>query len=149
MRSVLTIIIAFFALGVQAQTWQTAQDGPYTYKFVPGDPMHTRFYTLKNGLTVILSVNKSTPRIQTLIGTRAGSNNDPADHTGLAHYLEHLLFKGTDRYGSLDWEKEKPFIDQIEGLYATYNTETDPLVRKSTYQDIDSVSGLAAHYAIP
>src|ERR1700743_738180 len=85
-------------LQAQAQHWQTARDGAYTYKYVPGDPMHARFYTLKNGLTVILSVNKSAPRIRTLIGTRAGSNNDPADHTGLAHYLEHLLFKGTDQY---------------------------------------------------
>src|SRR6201996_9533856 len=132
-----------------SQTWQSAKDGNYTYKYVTGDPMHARFYTLKNGLTVILSVNRSSPRIQTLIGTRAGSNNDPADHTGLAHYLEHLLFKGTDQYGSLDWSKEKPYIDQVENLYATYNTETDPLLRKATYHQIDSVSGLAADYAIP
>ena len=144
------VIFVFVGIGqCQAQNWQGVQDGSYTYKYVPGDPMHARFYTLKNGLTVMLSVNKSAPRIQTLIGTRAGSNNDPADHTGLAHYLEHLLFKGTDQYGSLDWAKEKPYIDQIENLYATYNTETDPLIRKATYHEIDSVSGLAAHFAIP
>lgn len=143
--------LLFVALFAQAhsQTWHTAKEGNYAYKFVPGDPMHARFYTLKNGLTVILSVNKSAPRIQTLIGTRAGSNNDPADHTGLAHYLEHLLFKGTDQYGSLDWAKEKPYIDQIENLYADYNGQTDPVVRKTTYHLIDSISGLAAHYAIP
>jgi len=146
---ILLLAVLATALNSYSQSWHTAQDGPYTYRYVTGDPMHARFYTLKNGLTVMLSVNKSAPRIQTLIGTRAGSNNDPADHTGLAHYLEHLLFKGTDRYGSLDWAKEKPYMDQIEHLYATYNTETDPVLRKSTYHRIDSVSGLAAHFAIP
>jgi secreted Zn-dependent insulinase-like peptidase len=74
--------------------WKQAIEDGYTYRYVTGDPMHARFYKLKNGLTVILSVNKKDPRIQTLIGVRAGSNNDPDDHTGLAHYLEHLLFKG-------------------------------------------------------
>lgn len=132
----------------QRYEWKEAASGGYTYKYVSNDPMKARFYTLKNGLTVILSVNKKDPRIQTLIGTRAGSNNDPADHTGLAHYLEHLLFKGTQQFGSLDWAKEKPYLDQIENLYDTYNHTTDAVGRKAVYHQIDSVSGLAARYAI-
>jgi len=110
--------------------------------------MQARFYTLKNGLTVVLSVNKKEPRIQTLIGVRAGSNSDPADHTGLAHYLEHLLFKGTSRFGSLDWEKEKAYLSEIESLYDTYNHTSGADARKAVYHRIDSVSGLAAKYAI-
>ncbi|HEY4150736.1 MAG TPA: insulinase family protein [Chitinophagaceae bacterium] len=147
----LLLLLPVIALLQQAnaQNWKTAKEGGYTYSYVPGDPMHARFYTLKNGMTVILSVNKSAPRISTLIGTRAGSNNDPAEHTGLAHYLEHLLFKGTDRYGSLDWNKEKPYIDQIENLYAKYNTQSNPTERKMTYHEIDSISGVTAQYAIP
>ncbi|MBW8686264.1 M16 family metallopeptidase [Chitinophaga rhizophila] len=128
--------------------WKEGTSGGYTYKYISNDPMKARFYTLKNGLTVILSVNKKDPRIQTLIGTRAGSNNDPSDHTGLAHYLEHLLFKGTQRYGSLDWSKEKPYLDQIESLYDTYNRTADATARQAVYHSIDSVSGLAAKYAI-
>ncbi|NML35998.1 insulinase family protein [Chitinophaga sp. G-6-1-13] len=128
--------------------WKEATSGGYPYRYVTDDPMKARFYTLKNGLTVILSVNKKEPRIQTLIGTRAGSNNDPKDHTGLAHYLEHLLFKGTQQYGSLDWAKEKPYIDQIESLYDKYNKTTAPEARKVVYHQIDSVSGIAAKYAI-
>gem|GEM_PF-6668476 len=54
-----------------------------------------------------MSVNQEAPRVQTYIAVRAGSKNDPADATGLAHYLEHMLFKGTEKYGSLDFEKEK------------------------------------------
>jgi predicted Zn-dependent peptidase len=136
------------AIAQQKYEWKEAKSGGYTYKYITNDPMQARFYTLKNGLTVILSVNKKDPRIQTLIGTRAGSNNDPHDHTGLAHYLEHLLFKGTEHFGSLDWAKEKPYLDKIENLYDTYNHTTDAAARRTIYHQIDSVSGLAAKYAI-
>lgn len=136
------------ALAQGKHEWKTATSGGFNYRYVTDDPMKARFYKLKNGLTVVLSVNKKEPRIQTLIGTRAGSNQDPKDHTGLAHYLEHLLFKGTAQFGSLDWAKEKPYIDQIEKLYDKYNHTTDPAARKQVYHEIDSVSGIAAKYAI-
>jgi predicted Zn-dependent peptidase len=128
--------------------WKQASAGSYTYSYVTNDPMKTRFYTLKNGLSVILSVNNKEPRINTKIAVRAGSNTDPKDHTGLAHYLEHLLFKGTDKYGSLDWAKEKPLLDKIEDLYEVYNKTTDPEKRKEIYREIDRVSGEASKYAI-
>ena len=120
----------------------------YTYTTVPGDPMQARIYTLKNGLQVYLSVNKTEPRVQTMIAVRAGSKNDPSDCTGLAHYLEHLLFKGTDKYGSLDYSKEEPYLNEIENLYETYRGTKDPAARKAIYHQIDSVSGVAAKYAI-
>ena len=72
------------------------------YECVKGDPMQTRIYTLKNGLKVYLSVNKDEPRIQANIAVRTGSRNDPAETTGLAHYLEHLMFKGTKQFGTSD-----------------------------------------------
>ncbi|MDX9751522.1 MAG: insulinase family protein, partial [Flavobacteriales bacterium] len=89
----------------------------YTYSSVPGDPIGTRIYKLDNGLTVYLSRNEDAPRIQTNIAVRAGSKHDPADATGLAHYLEHMLFKGTSRFGTTDWEQEKPLLDRISELY--------------------------------
>ncbi len=130
--------------------WKEATSGVYKYKYVTEDPTKARFYKLSNGLTVVLSVNKKTPRIQTLFGTRAGSNQDPKNHTGLAHYLEHLLFKGTDKYGSLNWAKEKLLIDKIESLYEAYNKIpfSDTTARKAKYHEIDSVSGIAAKFAI-
>lgn len=124
-------------------------DGRYTYYTMPGDPMGARLYRLKNGLTVMLSVNRVEPRIQTMIATRAGSKNDPADHTGLAHYLEHMLFKGTDRFGTLSWGHESGYISEIEGLYERYNQTRDESQRRGIYHLIDSVSGVAARYAIP
>lgn len=130
------------------QTWKTKKSGDYEYKYVENDPSNARFYTLDNGLSVILSPSKKKPRIQSFVAVKAGSKTDPANHTGLAHYLEHMLFKGTDKYGSLDWEKEKPLLDKIEKLYEEYNSTTDEAERKAIYKEIDEVSGEAAKYAI-
>lgn len=148
------ILIAFLwlaATGLNAQTpiaWKQGTAGGYTYKYVTGDPTHSRFYTLKNGLTVILSPTPKQPRIQTYIAVKAGSKTDPADHTGLAHYLEHMMFKGTDKFGSLDWAKEKPLLAKIDALYEQYNNTTDEAKRKEIYKEIDKTSGEAAKYAI-
>jgi len=128
--------------------WKQAPAGGYTYRYVTNDPMQTRFYTLKNGMSVILTVNHKEPRIVYRMAVRTGSNNDPKDHTGLAHYLEHLLFKGTDKYGTLDWAKEKPYLDKIDALYEQYGATKDAAARKVIYHQIDSVSGVASHFAI-
>jgi predicted Zn-dependent peptidase len=145
------VFLLLLTASLQAQTkyeWKQASSGGYTYKYVTNDPMHSRFYTLKNGLSVVLSPNNKEPRIAVRIPVRTGSNNDPKDHTGLAHYLEHLLFKGTDKFGSYDWSKEKPYLDQIDDLYEQYNSTTDVQKRKTIYHVIDSISGVAAKYAI-
>ena len=107
----------------------------YTYKSVPNDPMQTRIYTLKNGLTVYLSVNNEKPRIQTYIAVRTGSRNDPPETTGLAHYLEHLMFKGTTHFGTSNLEAERPYLDSIEARYEYYRTLTDPAQRKACYHE--------------
>ena len=146
---VILMAVSIQALSAQGKfEWKEASSGGYSYKFVSNDPMKARFYTLKNGLTVVLSVNKKEPRISVKIPVRAGSNTDPKDHTGLAHYLEHLLFKGTDKFGTLDWAKEKPLLDQIDALYEQYNHTTDSAKRKEIYRQIDKVSGDASKFAI-
>ena len=127
----------------------TASCSKYKYEEVKGDMAKTRIYTLDNGLKVYLSVNKEEPRIQTFIAVRTGSKNDPAETTGLAHYLEHLMFKGTNKFGVTDAEAEKPFLDEIEQLYEKYRKLTDPEERRQVYHEIDSVSQLAAQYFIP
>ena len=111
--------------------------------------MKTRIYTLKNGLKVYLSVNDEKPRIQTFIVVRTGSKNDPSETTGLAHYLEHLMFKGTDHFGVTDVEAEAPLLADIEARYEKYRKMTDPEERRQAYHEIDSVSQLAAKYFIP
>ena len=120
----------------------------FRYEEVPGDPLKARIYTLDNGLKVYLSDYKNAPRIQTYIAVRAGSKNDPHTATGLAHYLEHILFKGTSKLGSQNWAQEQVEIDKIEALYNVYRTKTDPNERARLYHQIDSISGVAATYAV-
>ncbi|EKB48243.1 M16 family metallopeptidase [Cecembia lonarensis] len=151
MKKLLLILFVLTAGTVWAQSsYETVQllDGPYSYSIVKGDPTNTRFYTLPNGLQVILHENRTEPKIFSLFTTRAGSKNDPATHTGLAHYLEHLLFKGTQNIGTLDFEKEKVYLKQIEGLYEEYNQTSVEQERKAIYKRIDSVSTLASQLAI-
>ncbi len=121
----------------------------YKYTTVPGDLTQTRIYTLDNGLKVYLSVNKEKPRLQANIAVKTGSRNDPAETTGLAHYLEHLMFKGTKQFGVTDPNAEAPYLDDIEARYEVYRTLTDPEARRKAYHEIDSVSQLAAKYFIP
>lgn len=123
--------------------------GQYHKQTYKDDPMNVIHYTLDNGLQVYLSVNKDVPRIQTYIAVRVGSKNDPSESTGLSHYLEHLMFKGTTHFGTLDYTTEKQYLDQIEKLYEVYNKETDPQKRTEIYHRIDSVSLIASKYAIP
>ena len=121
----------------------------YKYEEVKEDLSQTRIYTLDNGLKVYLSVNKEQPRIQTFIAVRTGSKNDPAETTGLAHYLEHLMFKGTSSFGTTNPEAEAPLLADIEARYEKYRQLTDPAERRQAYHEIDSVSQVAARYFIP
>ena len=121
----------------------------YSYVQVTNDPLKTRIYTLKNGLTVYLSANKDEPRAMGVIGVRAGSLNDPLETTGLAHYLEHMLFKGTDKFGTTNWSAEKVLLDSISNLFEKYKGESDPDRKKGIYREIDRISLAASKFAIP
>ena len=138
------LLIAVFCLSSISLNAQNYKKETYQ-----NDPMNVIHYTLDNGLQVFMSVNKDEPRIQTLIAVRVGSKNDPAESTGLSHYLEHLMFKGTSKFGTLDWAKEQVQLKEIERLYEVYNHTTDPAKRKAIYHLIDSVSYEASKYAIP
>ena len=118
----------------------------YDFESIVGDPIGVKMHTLKNGLKLFMSINKNEPRIYTNIAVRAGSKQDPAETTGLAHYLEHMMFKGTNQIGSLDWENERLLLKKIADLYEQHKAETDPSVRKELYMQIDSISNLAAKF---
>lgn len=120
----------------------------YEYITVSNDENGVRIYTLKNGLKVFLAQNSDAPRIQTYIPVRTGSNNDPSDNTGLAHYLEHMMFKGTSKLGTQNWEKESELLDQISDLYEQHKAENDPEKKKEIYRKIDEVSQEASQYTI-
>ena len=97
-------------------------------------------YKLDNGLTVMLWEDHDAPDVTGYVVVRAGAVDEPVEYTGLAHYLEHMLFKGTQRIGALDWEKEKPMYDSIIALYDQYSDATDPKVREQLAKQINEVS---------
>ena len=115
----------------------------------PADPMQVHIYQLGNGLSVYLSENHQEPRFYAEITVRAGSKNDPAETTGIAHYLEHMLFKGSTQIGTTDYSQEKVYLDSIEALYEQHSAETDPEKRKAIYAEINKQNQLASQYAVP
>ena len=127
----------------------TACGSKYAYESVKGDPTQTRIYTLDNGLKVYMSVSDEEPRIQTYIAVRVGGKNDPSETTGLAHYFEHLMFKGSQSFGTQDYAAEKPMLDEIEQLFEVYRKTEDEAERKALYKRIDSISYEASKLAIP
>jgi len=143
-RAIQHLFVGFVALGLLLTGCKQN-----SYESVSKDPMKVRIYTLDNGLKVYMSVTKDIPKVNAYVVVRAGGKNDPKDATGLAHYFEHMMFKGTSKFGTKDWAKEKPILGQIENLFEVYRTKTDSKERKHIYHQIDSLSQEAAKYAIP
>lgn len=156
-KVILASCIIFLAYGCKTNsenehvsyTVETNSDeNGFSYEAVTNDPTGLRLYTLDNGLKVYLSKNEEEPKIQTYIAVKAGSNYDPKESTGLAHYLEHMVFKGTDEIGTKEWEKEKEYLDKIADLYEQHRLEQDPNEKLKLYKKIDEVSLEASNYSI-
>ncbi|MBI4348236.1 MAG: insulinase family protein [Elusimicrobia bacterium] len=113
------------------------------------DPMQTSIHRLGNGLTVYLSPNPQVPRVYSSIAVRAGGKDDPDDSTGMAHYLEHMLFKGSQSLGTLDFEGEKRHLDKISALYEKLFVTTSSAARADVYREIDRENVAASAFAIP
>lgn len=147
----LLLLSFFFAARISSQNTAkqllTDANG-YSYQSFENDPIDLRLYTLKNGMKVYLAPSQDEPRIRTSIMVKSGSKHDPADATGLAHYLEHLLFKGTDRLGTLDYEKEAPYLQKIEALFEKRRQTSDVEEKNRIYKKIDSLSQAASKYAL-
>ena len=144
MKNLMWAVVAFLFASISCtdtgyKTVTKTDANGYNYEMVTNDPYNLRIYTLDNGLKVYLSVNKDEPRIQTFIPVKAGSTYDPQDNTGLAHYLEHMMFKGTPKIGTVDWEDEKVLLDKISDLYEQHKAATDPEKKKEIYKEIDQV----------
>jgi len=105
-------------------------------------------FKLDNGFTVILSEDHSEPKVFGAVVVKVGSKNDPEGTTGMAHYFEHIMFKGTDKIGTTDYEKEKPYLDQIAALYDELAL-VDEDKRTEILKKINELSIVANDYAIP
>ncbi len=130
-----------------------APNAPYQVAFFKSNKSSTTLehdhFTLKNGLKVYLSRNTLKPRFYAQVVINAGGKQDPADATGIAHYLEHMLFKGTTRLGTSNYAKEKVLQDQIVALYDELFTLKDPKERNALLVKINELSVAASEYAIP
>lgn len=106
-------------------------------------------FTLRNGLKVVLCEEHSTPEIYGCVVVHAGSKNENPAATGVAHYFEHIMFKGTDRIGTVNWTKERRYLDSISNCYDQLRATTDKKQRQAIQQQLNRLSATASTYAIP
>ena len=111
--------------------------------------MGVTIHRLSNGMTVYLSTDRQQPRFTAWIAVRAGSRNDPADSTGLAHYLEHMLFKGTRRLGTLGLRGREAAPRSRRGALRELRQDRRGGARARSSREIDAETQKIATYAIP
>ena len=104
---------------------------------------------LDNGLKVVMCEDHSSPKVFGAVYVHAGSKNDPLEATGMAHYFEHIMFKGTDKIGTINWEAEKVFLDSIDIMYDKLHETTDADARAAIQKKINELSLASTDYAIP
>lgn len=117
--------------------------------FAQKGKLEVKMVYLDNGMKVLLCEDHSKSEIYGGICVHAGSKNDPPEATGMAHYLEHMMFKGTDKIGTLNWTAEKPLIDKISTLYDNLSMSNDDKEKKKILKELNKLSAEAAQYAIP
>nr|WP_234999317.1 M16 family metallopeptidase [Parabacteroides chinchillae] len=104
-------------------------------------------HTLSNGLTVWLNEDHTQPKVFGAVVVKAGSKDCP--NTGIAHYFEHMMFKGTDKIGTTDYDAEKVVLDSIAAKYDELAATQDSKLRSSIQKEINEMSVRAAEYVIP
>ena len=120
-----------------------------TFAFAQQGDLKTKTIHLDNGLKVVMCEDHSQPEIYGAVYVHAGSKNDPVEATGMAHYFEHIMFKGTDKIGTTNWEAEKVFLDSIDLMYDRLHETSDVAERQAIQQKINALSQKSADYAIP
>ena len=117
-----------------------------TFTFMRMNAQELKSFKLPNGLSVFVWEDPSAPDVFGMVTIKVGGKEDPEQYTGLAHYLEHLMFKGTDKIGALDWAKEKPLYEQIIAKYDEYAATTDPAKKEAISKEINQLSIESAKY---
>lgn len=112
-------------------------------------PVKVETFKLKNGLKVILCEEHSQPKVHGCVVVHAGSKNENPNATGVAHYFEHIMFKGTDRIGTTNWKAEKVYLDSISQAYDQLHATQDATKRHDIQKEINRLNIAASKYAIP
>lgn len=128
------VLVTMLSLGLMAMAQQ---------------PIKVETYHLKNGLKVILCEEHSQPLVHGSVLVHAGSKNENPNATGVAHYFEHIMFKGTDRIGTTDWAHEKLYLDSISQAYDRLHATQDTKERHNIQLEINRLNIAASKYAIP
>ena len=102
---------------------------------------------LSNGMKVWLNVDHSQPKVFGAVVVGAGAVDCP--DTGIAHYFEHIMFKGTDELGTVDYAAERVYLDSISMKYDQLSRTTDAKERKAIQHEINELNIKASQYAIP
>ena len=113
------------------------------------DVLDVYTFKLDNGLTVYINEDHNTTSVFGAVVVKGGGKRDPKDATGIAHYLEHLLFKGTDQMGTIDYSSEKVFLDSIKVKYDELGKTDNEDERFKIQSKINELSIKAGDYAIP
>jgi zinc protease len=144
---VLTALLSLLLAGAAAGAPAPAS-APASASAAVVDPLGVQVRVLGNGLTVMMSVNRERPEVFGAVVVRTGARNDPAGETGMAHYLEHMLFKGTRRLGTTDWAAEAPLQERLEELYE--RKRTAPAGEQAAIdREISTVVEQTYAYAVP
>ena len=123
-KSLRSVILCFLVLSqVLSQDFLLTKPAAVKSKTAALEPdfqgLYKRFaknikrYTLSNGIRVILMKNGVTPTAACYLKIGVGASDEPFDQAGTAHFLEHLLFKGTKKVGTKDFSREEIYLRQI------------------------------------
>lgn len=104
-------------------------------------------FILHNGLTVWISTDSSDSKVYGQVVVRAGAKETP--NSGVAHYFEHIMFKGTQRIGTVDFEQEAPILKEITKQYSKLQTAKNSAEREEIQSKINELNIEATKYAIP
>lgn len=112
-----------------------------------GETLEVKQFTLSNGFTVWLNIDHNQPKVEGAVVVKAGAYDCP--NTGIAHYFEHIMFKGTDKIGTVDYAAEKPWLDSISAQYSKLSQTRDEAQRNVIQKEINRMNLKAGEYAIP
>jgi predicted Zn-dependent peptidase len=108
-------------------------------------PLPVTEHALKNGLRVLIVERHESPTFSAHVRFPVGSANDPPGFTGLAHFVEHMMFKGTRLFGSTNPEAEEPLLNRLDSLQQAMSaapldtaSTAEPLRLQEEYEQVTS-----------
>lgn len=115
---------------------------------LPSYSQGLKAFKLRNGLSVFVWEDNTKADVFGMVAVRTGAANDPEQYTGLAHYLEHVMFKGTQNIGALNWAEEEPLYQQIIAKYDEMANENDPIKKEAINKEINDLTVAAAKISV-